>query len=247
MGVVSVIWRVPESQDPEELLTTGARILSQIDKELPVYHTRQMRWNFTKKVTNIQGLTIPKYVLWHFYTDLTGDSTQDQNPAIDERLRQAFIGEDPELIVDLQIHANKGRPSNTFKTFFNAMEKKVDEIAAVDERRHGVAHLSKFISLRDMIEQVTNECPEWTLIPSETTILFAFTPKNVFVNTAKLYKGCFALIFKVQSRQLQASHVDAHYCAAQFRYMREYTIKLRDITTFLCEMIRPKSITESLT
>ena len=73
--------------------------------------------------------------------------------------------------------------------------KKVDKIAAPDERRHGVAHLSKFNSLRDMIEQVTNECPGGTLIPSETNILFAFTPKNVFVNTDKL--GRFALKLKV--------------------------------------------------
>ena len=73
--------------------------------------------------------------------------------------------------------------------------KKVDKIAAPDERRHGVAHLSKFNSLRDMIEQVTNECPGGTSIPSETNILFAFTPKNVFVNTDKL--GRFALKLKV--------------------------------------------------
>ena len=72
------------------------------------------------------------------------------------------------------------------------------------------------------------------MILNETTVLFAFTSKNAVLNTAKLYKGRFTLKFKVQSRQLRASHIDAQYCAAQFRYMREYTVKLRDITIFLC-------------
>ena len=123
MGAVSVIWRVPGSRDPGELLRTGARILSQIEKELPVYQTRQMCQNFTKKVANVQGLTIPKHVLQYFYTGLTGDSTLDQNSAIDECLRQASIGVDQELIVDLR-HANKGRPSDTFKTFFRCNGKR---------------------------------------------------------------------------------------------------------------------------
>ena len=69
-----------------------------------------------------------------------------------------------------------------------------------------------------MIKRVAKECPEGTLIPSETTILFALTPKNTFVNTAKLYKRRFALKFKVQSRQLRTSHVDAHYCTAVSLY-----------------------------
>ncbi|XP_041356083.1 uncharacterized protein LOC121373482 [Gigantopelta aegis] len=35
-------------------------------------------------------------------------------------------------------------------------------------------------------------------------------------------------------RQLQASHQDDHYCAAQFKYMREFAVKHRDRVTFVC-------------
>ena len=66
------------------------------------------------------------------------------------------------------------------------METKIDEISAADERRHGVAHLSNFISLRDLIEQITKDRPAGTPISSETTVPFAFTPKNAFIKTAKL-------------------------------------------------------------
>ena len=123
-------------------------------------------------------------------------------------MRQAIIGEDPNLVVDLR-HLNKGRPGDTFKVFFDTMETKIDEMSAADERRHGVVHSSNFISLRDLIEQITKDCPTGTPIPSETTALFAFTPKNAYIKTAKLYKSQFQLKFKVQPRQLRAFELRA--------------------------------------
>ena len=83
-------------------------------------------------------------------------------------MRRAIIGEDPNLVVDL-LHLNKGRTSETFKVFFDTMETKIDEISVADEHRHGVTHLSNFVSLRDLIEQITKDCPTATPFPSETT------------------------------------------------------------------------------
>ena len=94
--------------------------------------------------------------------------------------------------------------------------------------------MNNFISLRDLTEQITKDCPTGTPIPSKTTVLFAFTPKNEYIKTAKLYKSQFQLKFKAQSRQLRASHVDDHYCAAQFCYMRQYAVNNRKVTRFLC-------------
>lgn len=38
----------------------------------------------------------------------------------------------------------------------------------------------------------------------------------------------------IQTRQLRASHMDDHFCAAMFKYMREYSVLYRDETTFVC-------------
>ena len=38
----------------------------------------------------------------------------------------------------------------------------------------------------------------------------------------------------VQQRQLRHSHVDSHYAACIFRYMREYAIICRDFCHFIC-------------
>ena len=170
-----------------------------------------------------KALTVPKHVLRNIYIELTGDALQDENKEIEGVSKPCCR---PQTL--------KGRPGDTFKVFFDTMETKIDEIFVADERRHGVAHLSYFISLRDPIEQITKDCPTGTPIPIETTVLFAFTPKNAYIKTAKLYKSQFQLKLKVKSRQFRASHVDDHYCAAQFRCMRQYALNNREVTTFLC-------------
>ena len=38
----------------------------------------------------------------------------------------------------------------------------------------------------------------------------------------------------VQQRQWRHSHIDAHYAAAIFRYMREYALELREYCAFIC-------------
>ena len=92
-----------------------------------------MRRVFTNKISQIHSLKIQKHVLWNIYADLTADSMPDQNTKIDERLRQSILGEDPNLVVDLKV-LNKGRPNDTFKVFFAALEKKFQEIVATDDR-----------------------------------------------------------------------------------------------------------------
>lgn len=110
----------------------------------------------------------------------------------------------------------------------------MEELTAVDDRRHGEAHFSQFISVADLIRQVEKECPPNTNIPSESSVLFAFMPKNTYSHAAKLYKGKINLQFKVQSRQIRISHPDQHFCAANFKYMREYAVMNRDICSFYC-------------
>ena len=110
----------------------------------------------------------------------------------------------------------------------------MEEIAAADERRHQVEHLSEFISVKDLIQQVKANLPENTPIPSESTVLFSFVPKNAHRKAAKLYKSKVPLQFKIQSRQLRSSHQDDHYCAALFKYIRQYAVKFKKLVSFLC-------------
>lgn len=57
--------------------------------------------------------------------------------------------------------------------------------------------------------------------------------KNSTTNYAMQYTGKFEIKYKVQSRQLRKFHPDAHYCAAYFRYLREFAILYREFVCFI--------------
>ena len=76
-------------------------------------------------------------------------------------------------------HLNKGRPGDTFDVFSKGLEAIVEDLTAADERRHRVAHMSRFLSISDLIKQVKARVPEGRNIPSESTVIHAFAPPNM--------------------------------------------------------------------
>lgn len=144
------------------------------------------------------------------------------------RLREVLEMEDPDLIIDL-------RENNTdkYKVFWECMQKYLNESTAVQERRHGnVTFMAKAISVRDLIQEVSKMCPS-APIPSNQWVRLQFYPKNPRAKTAVHYKYRFDVKMKVQKRQFRLDHPDSHYCAAIFRYMREYALLHRDISMFI--------------
>ncbi|ESP00199.1 hypothetical protein LOTGIDRAFT_173358 [Lottia gigantea] len=154
-----------------------------------------------------------------------GTASADQHPAMDERIKLAISTEQPDMILDLR-HLNKGRPSETFDQFFSVLNKLIEELVAADDRRHGVAHMSQFLSVPDLIKQVRLSLPDGVPVPSESTVYLSFAPPNTCSEVAKHYTGRVNLKHKVQSRQLRQSHPDAHYAAAQWKYMRSLAVHL---------------------
>ena len=62
--------------------------------------------------------------------------------------------------------------------FFDKLSEKIEEITAADDRRHNIEHLSKYVSVKNLIKEVENELPADTPIPSESTVLLSFVPKK---------------------------------------------------------------------
>ena len=44
----------------------------------------------------------------------------------------------------------------------------------------------------------------------------------------------FEVQYKIQWRQLKAVHIDDHYCAAGFKYLKEKAIEMAPNTIFVC-------------
>ena len=75
----------------------------------------------------------------------------------------------------------------TFKVFFEKLENLVSSITAADDRYHAIAHMSEFISVRDLIEQVKKDIPEGAPISSETTVTFIFALRNIHAKSSQYY------------------------------------------------------------
>lgn len=206
-SAVMYLWKVPSNISNTELMTSTTRITESLKPKLNEFHTRQMRKEFSRKFSRVAGITIPPYLLRSIYAELTLDVSCDQNPEVDQRARHAILGEDPELVIDMR-HLNKGRPDDTFDTFFQELEREVQSIMATDERRHNIEHKAHYISVPDLIKQVKKNLPDNTPIPSKSTVLFSFVPKNTHSNVSRLYKSKVPLRMTIQTRQLRATHME---------------------------------------
>ena len=104
------------------------------------------------------------------------------------------------------------------------MKDVVEAITVTDDRRHGSAHMLQWLSLQDLPDQVAAKCPEGTPIPSKSLVRLQFTPSNPYTRTALTFTSRIPLQHKIQRRQLRAAHPDAHYCAAQYKYLRNRVV-----------------------
>ena len=71
-------------------------------------------------------------------------------------------------------------------------------------------------------------------VPSLEWIRAQFWPRNPFQKAAAKHTGRLELKHMVQSHQLHADHMDAHYCAAIFKYEKKFAVMFRDHVTMVC-------------
>ena len=150
----------------------------------------------------------------------------------DLRIHAMFLGASG-LIADLR-SLNPGRPGGTFDTYFKHVEEVLESYTAANERRHGTAHMSQWLSLDDLMSQVYAKCLPDTPIPSKTLVRLQFTPTNPYTRSALRFTSRFPLHHKIQRRQLRAKHADDHFCAAQYKYLRCRAVEDGRNAIFFC-------------
>src|SRR2546423_12844812 len=112
---------------------------------------------------------------------------------------------------------------------------------AVHDRWHtSTLYMPIAISVKDLvqiiIERLENKyngiIPNDIEIPSTEWVRLQFWPKTEFSESH--YTGRFQIKYMVQARQIHKFHIDSHYCAALWRYLREFTIKFKEFVALIC-------------
>ncbi|XP_070556692.1 uncharacterized protein [Ptychodera flava] len=230
------IWKEPADTPSETVKSKTAQLTIEIEKEAPKYHTRQMRREFSDKVSTLAKVK-PMH-LRELYRLLTNDSaapSTQQEAERDQRVQMMVELGDPKIFCDLRTH-NPGRPP-MYEKFWEVTAQYINNVAetAVHERRHeSVTYMAAAMSVRHLRDEVTKRCPENTPAPSKQWLRLQFWPKNPYTRSAVQHTGKLEVKYMVQQRQLRKPHIDSHYASAYFHYLKEMAIKFRDYVSFLC-------------
>ena len=162
-----------DGTDISSALQSCQPVIESLKSNMSEYHTRAVQKASYDKfglVTN----KVSKTMLRCFYLELTGDwasSPSLSEQEVDERLEALFDLERPELPYDLRA-MNPGSPCK-YSTFWQkAIEFLEEDVGtAVDECRHSqVVHTAKAISVHRFKEQVLQQCPPETPVPSNELV-----------------------------------------------------------------------------
>ena len=178
------------------------------------------------------------------YRELTGDESVSDNQIseeIDERYKLILKVADSNVIRDLRVCNHR---KNSFDMFWKFTEQKIEELTAVNGRRHSettengnVVNLALALSVRDLYEKCKVYAIEKGVteenIPSLSWFRFQFWPKSSYMATAMNYTGRFNVHFMVQQRNIRKFSPDDHYCNALFKYAKQLAIKCSDHCAFI--------------
>ena len=96
--------------------------------------------------------------------------------------------------------------------------------------------MSQILSLKDLINQTVEKCPEGTEIPSAALVRLQFSPRNPYAHSAMNFTSKIQVQYKIQRRQLRLSHPDDHYCNALFKYLKSLAVRIQpDCCLFFCD------------
>ena len=232
---MNFVWTIDDEKEHlPKIIKKCIEIGQAIQEKVPTYQRRITKKAFKERYGNVAS----KVALRTIFEELTDDHSTPENltsKEINDRFKEALNSEDPGILVDLR-QQPPDHKKDTYKVFFDAAASYIQEDVgvAVQERRHGnQLYLAKAVSFKALHKTIKGRVPEGTPIPSIKWLRYQAQPRYPNSKTAKLYHGRFNIKMMVQKRQVRSKHVDAHYCAAAWRYLREYAIKNRDMCTLV--------------
>ena len=125
-----------------------------------------------------------------------------------------------------------------YDTFWEIVAAKVEEMTAVDDRRHttGSVETGEAISAPDFYKKCYQEAEKSGLTAAEMLSLswfkLQFWPTTT--HSALNYTSHFSVIYMIQQRMVRTAHDDVHYAGAVYKCARECAVSICDLANFVC-------------
>ena len=233
------VWAIqpPVSAAQQAAVTTLA------NQNLNIFATRQMKREFTHKFLPA-GMS-PK-LLRNVWQTLDCPFLPDrcENSEVDDRMLKWLSCNDVSVECFADHRVFNGADGHSFDLFWDEMNRylKLEIGQGAHERRTAsssdITFASRVISVPVLIQRVkevlhTEPDSEDPLIPSLETVYLQFTANNPFARVARRMTGRFAMVRKVQTRNLRKWHEDAHWCLVHHKYAKQMVVEIRDILALL--------------
>ena len=237
------LWTVNTNDSEITLLNKNDEISSSLKFEFPKYFSRAMKRNFMKMFGRVAH--VKPAVLRSMFANLTGDQSAEANQhkkEINERMTECIDGEDDTLVWDLRLNNSK-RPEQYVEFLVECQKYIASSVeTAVDDHRHDevrdgdvVTHLALALNAKDLYNEIVKRCPDGIAIPSMQWLRWQFWPRHAARATSKRYSGRIKVKYMVMARQFRKDHIDAYYASALWKYQKEFSVKFRENTTFVCQ------------
>ena len=211
-------------------------------------------------LVSLQKIYFPREFYQQFYSQVgsvTGISSQDLklvcgmvmgddrkfDSDVQERFEEAIMSGDPDFVYDMRYF--NGRDIK-YKEVIKEFRSAIQEYMVEDRGRHEthydgtiVSKVSFGFSLRQMFEDVCKKVkekdPECPLPKSEAMITRYLIPRTkAAAKVACRSETLIPLKLAMQQKVIEKPNVDAHYNAAQYKYLRSFAVKFGpDIVTMI--------------
>lgn len=95
-------------------------------------------------------------------------------------------------------------------------------------------YLPMAFSVEEFRNTISSRLPDETAILSTETLRLQFKINSEFQKSSFKYSIRFNVKFRVQTRLARVHHQYARYVATAFKYLKNFCVENRDITTFIC-------------
>ena len=236
------LFAIPVDQDDttEQIFVKIGQIKPQLQNLQTMFYPLEFYQQFYDQVGAVTGITAKNLKM--VSSMILGDGRKFVGD-VQERFEEAIMSGDPDYVFDLR-HFN-GREIK-FKQFLSEFRSAVEEYMVEDRGRHEIQYdgtivskVSMGFSLRSVFEEVCKKvkeklplCP----LPASENFLHRYLIPRTRAAAETLTRQAPLIPLKLTSQQkiIEKPNVDAHYNAAQYKYLKNMAVELgTDLVTLI--------------